>query len=151
MLYATDASWWRQYGKEAAEKFQGTLYGYNSNGSQFGALKVVGDAGRGGLHPDPHRIYTQANSGGALIHFARNKGAKRIILLGYDFAFTGGKAHWHGNHEGNLGNAGSLKDWFPHMRKLASDLNAEGVEVINCSRHTALDCFERMSLEDALA
>jgi hypothetical protein len=29
-------------------------------------------------------------------------------------------------------------------------LKAEGIEVINCSRRTALTCFPRKSLQDAL-
>ena len=150
VLYATDGGWWHQYGQEASDKFQGAMYGYNGNGAKFGAIKVLGDVGRGGLHPEPGKVYSQGNSGGALIHFARNNGARRIILLGYDFAFTGGQFHWHGKHEGSLGNAGSIKNWFPHMRKLAADLKAEGVEVLNCSRVTALDCFDRRDLADAL-
>jgi hypothetical protein len=126
------------------------MRGYNGNGAQYGALPVLGDAGKGGLHPDPNKIYTQMNSGGGLIHLLRNMGAKRIMLLGYDFGFTHGKAHWHGDHPRHLGNAGSMKSWFPHMNKLAEDLAAEGVKVINCSRHTALECFKRMPLKDAL-
>lgn len=36
------------------------------------------------------------------------------------------------------------------MPQLASDLRQEGTTVINASRDTALQCFERMPLEQAL-
>lgn len=36
------------------------------------------------------------------------------------------------------------------MAALASDLEADGVEVINASRQTALECFQRRPLEEIL-
>ena len=150
VLYACDGGWWRVYGDEVLEKFQGRKYCYADISRKYNATKINGIAGVGGLNPKPDHINTGGNSGHQAIHLARNEGAKRVILLGFDFAFTGGQAHWHGNHPQPLGNAGSIKTWVPHMRKLAADLKAEGVEVINSSRHTALDCFERRDLTDAL-
>lgn len=40
--------------------------------------------------------------------------------------------------------------WRAKFPALAADLKREGVRVINASRETALECFERMSLEEAL-
>ena len=75
-------------------------------------------------------------------------GASRVILLGYDCQKTGGQVHWHGDHPEGLGNAGSMPKWAKQFEALAASVN--GVEVINCSRDTALRAFPRMSLEDAL-
>lgn len=36
------------------------------------------------------------------------------------------------------------------MAALAGDLQADGVEVINASRNTALECFRRLPLEGIL-
>jgi hypothetical protein len=71
-------------------------------------------------------------------------------LLGLDCQYTGGKRHWHGDHPPGLGNAKSLKKWPTGFKRLASHCKGQGVEVINASRETALDCFERQPLEAVL-
>lgn len=82
---------------------------------------------------------------------AAARGAETIVMLGYDCQHTDGKAHWHGNHPKGLGNAGSVNKWTQSFAELATDLKKKGVTAINASRATALDCFERMDLETALA
>ena len=150
VLYACDGGWWREYGPEVDQKFTGDMYCYAQFGTRFGA-KQVPSAGQTGLTSRQGSITTGGNSGHQAIHLVRNFGATRIILLGFDMAHTGGQAHWHGNHPRGLGNAGSCAQWVKLMRPLAEGLKAEGVEVINCSRHTALDCFEKTELTEALA
>ena len=96
--------------------------------------------------PKPFKAF--GNSGAGAIAMAAKAGATRVILLGYDCQRTGGKAHWHGDHPPMLGNAGSMPKWPDQFKRLAASI--EGVEVINCSRETALRAFVRMPLEDAL-
>ena len=151
ILYACDGGWWRVYGAEAEEKHKGRKYCYSETGRKYGAQSVRLQVGHGGLSRIPGTINSGGNSGHQAIHLARDQGAKRIMLLGFDMAHTHGQAHWHGNHPPSLGNASNIKNWIPHMNKLAQDLAAEGVEVINCSRHTALECFKRMPIDDALS
>lgn len=98
----------------------------------------------------PGSIAGGSNSGYQVINLAAQFGARRIILLGYDFKRTGGKSHWHGDHPRPLGNLGNLRMWCEHMGLLARDLAAAGIDVVNASRETALTCFRRMPLEDAL-
>ena len=88
------------------------------------------------------------NSGAACIRLAAMAGARRIVLLGYDCQKTGGKSHWHGDHPWPLGNAGRADRWRERFGRLAVDLT--NVEVINCSRHTALTCWPRAKLEDVI-
>ena len=149
VLYACDGGWWREYGPEVDEKFTGERYCFAEYGTRYGA-KQVPTTGRTGLSKEPGSITTGGNSGYQAIHLAYNFGAKKIILLGFDMAHTGGQTHWHGNHPGGLGNAGHCHVWINSMRPLAADLKAAGVEVLNCSRFTALDCFDRVPLEQAL-
>lgn len=70
-------------------------------------------------------------------------------MLGYDCQRTGGKVHWHGDHPKGLGNAGSMPKWPQQFAKLKAAM--AGVEIINCSRETALTCFTRGDLETCLA
>jgi hypothetical protein len=61
-----------------------------------------------------------------------------------------GEFHWHGRHPKNLDRSCPVKSWAKNFPALADDLRAEGVEVINATRETALECFPRMGLEEAL-
>ncbi|MHA1161659.1 hypothetical protein [Enterobacter ludwigii] len=90
------------------------------------------------------------NSGQRSILFASSLGAKNIILLGFDCSISEG-SHWHGNHVG-LDNptAESVTRWRGEFASTARAL-AGKVNVINSSRQTALKCFRRLSLEEALS
>lgn len=102
--------------------------------------------GRVGLVHKPFRAF--GNSGAGAIALAAKAGATRVVLLGYDCQVTDGKVHHHGDHPAGLGNAGSMPKWPDQFKRLAATL--AGVEVVNCSRQTALRVFPRMALEDAL-
>ena len=95
-------------------------------------------------------IHLGQNSGYQAIGLAYHLGASRILLLGYDMQFTDGRSHWHGDHPRGMGNANSVDKWARHFPAMAADLSAEGIEVLNCSRQTALTCFQRATIEDAL-
>lgn len=88
------------------------------------------------------------NSGAGAISLAALLGAKRIIMLGYDCQKTDGKTHWHGDHPESLGNAGSVAQWPAFFSKLSTKL--KHISVVNASRQTKLDMFQRVNLEDAL-
>ncbi len=104
-----------------------------------------------GLSRKPGVIHTGQNSGYQAIGLGYLWGASRVLLLGYDFMFSGSKRHWHGDHPGQLGNCGgNLATWVQSMGFLAADLEKEGVEVVNCSRTTALRCFPRSTIDKQL-
>lgn len=131
-LYAIDKPWWKLYGDRVAAEFTGERY---SCAAHHGAR-------RGGFK-------NFANSGAAAVSLALAFGAARVVLLGYDLQRTGGKVHSHGDHPRGLGNAGSMPKWPGLFDQLAR--HARGRDVINATRETALRCFPRMTLEDALA
>jgi hypothetical protein len=62
-----------------------------------------------------------------------------------------GAAHWHPDHvmTTNPGE-GQFQGWLPHYRTLPPDLEKAGVEVVNCTPGSALDCFPRAKLEEVL-
>lgn len=92
-------------------------------------------------------LHYGANSGYQAINLAYLQGATRIILLGYNMEKTGGKNHWFGDHPKGLTN-GHYDSFVPRFDKLAEDLAAKGVEVVNCSRHTRLTQFKRATIDD---
>jgi hypothetical protein len=135
-LFGMDGKWWRQYSKEAKESFKGELVtssqSYKSYGISFS------------------RHLTFGNTGAGAIHLAFKRGARRIYLLGYDCQKTGGKSHHHGDHPQPLHNAVSMVSWPDQFKRLADALRGK-CEVINCTRETALKCFPRLTLEEALS
>lgn len=130
-----DAVWWDAHIAEVRGVFHGEL-----------ATQLPG-ARRLGITPIP-RFNPHGNSGAGAIALAAHLGASRAVLLGYDCQRTGGKSHWHGDHPKGLTNAGSLPKWQAQFGKLAASLR--GMNVVNCTRQTALVVFPREPLESAL-
>jgi hypothetical protein len=132
-LYAMDRAWWQMYAAEVAETFKG---------ERTCPLRHV----RAAKH---RKIDPGKNSGVGAIAVAISRGAKRIILLGYDAKLgPEGERHHHGDHPQGLGNAGSISRWPSDFDRAARRF--VGAEIINCSRDTALTCWPRASVEDAL-
>lgn len=97
------------------------------------------------------RIHYGNNSGFQAMNLAYHWGARRMLLLGFDCKAQAGKVHWFGDHPKPLRTEPSaFKTWLASFEKLAKDLKADGVEVVNCSRETALTCFKRSTIDQAL-
>lgn len=131
-LYAMDRIWWDKYYKQVKAEF---------SGARFAPLARCYQA----MHAP---VKTYNNSGAGVISLAHWLGATRVYLLGYDMQHTGGKTHWHGDHPKGLANAGKVALWPAQFVKLKYELPE--LAIFNCSRVSALECFERLTLEDAL-
>ena len=101
-------------------------------------------------------IHQGQNSGFQALNIAYLRGADPIILLGFDMKRgPKGESHHHGDHPAGLNNPpglndpnwGAWRDWFDGA---AAQLAAAVRTVINCTPGSALDCFPKMDLEDAL-
>lgn len=150
MLYACDWRWWNLYISAVRSGFRGELWTCSEQArDQFGAYWIRGTPGDG-IAAEPESILHGMNSGHQAINLACVFGATRILLLGYDCQHTGGKSHWHGDHPRTLGNARCVGQWARGFKKQALDARARGVEIINCSRTTALKCFARSTIQECL-
>lgn len=131
-----DRAWWLAHLAETTA-FQGVRY----------TSCVLGHRGHGiDRVPKPFEHY--GNSGAGAIALAHKGGAAKIVLLGYDCQRTAGKSHWHGDHPRGLGNAGSMPKWPKRFAEMAEAF--KDVEIVNCSRETALTCFPRGDLSAVL-
>ena len=112
-------------------------------------IVTLRNAGPRGLSLDPTAIVTGDNSGTAAINVAVHLGAVRVLLLGYDMGLHQGRRHFFDTEPQ------SCSSPFDKFRKLtatmAEPLKEAGVDVVNCSRRTALECFPLMPLREALA
>ena len=105
---------------------------------------------RSGLATEKAVINSGLNSGFQAVNLAYHLGVARILLIGYDFQYTGGRSHWHGDHPKGLNNPCDIKRWVTHWNPMAQDLRRAGVEVINCTIETALTQFPRAPIETVI-
>jgi len=154
-LYAADFHWWKYHIADVARDFEGkcwscdppgnTNWGKN-NPEAWGVHKLRCRIRERGLSKDPEYVHSGSNSGYQAINLALHLGATRIVLLGFDMHCHGGKSHWFGDHPEKFRtdtNFGSLVESFRTIKP-----EQYGIEILNCSRKTALDAFPVHSLED---
>lgn len=153
IVYAADFIWWEQHLPEIKRmSIPGELWTCSVQAARQYRLNFIrGEVGREGLSRDASRIHTGTNSGYQAIGLAFHLGARRIILLGYDFQRTNGRSHWHGDHTGKCHNHMDFKLALSRIPRLAIDLQSEGVEVVNCSRETAIKSFRRSTIQEVFA
>jgi len=142
ILFAMDAAWWAEYGKEVVASFPGERWGYVRVPAEYGVIATKGD-----LYPRGW-----GNSGSFAISLAVVARAAKIVLIGYDSQLgPHGEKHSHEDYPERMGNAHSIKRW-PYQFELIGKYAAQhGARVVNCSRATALTCFERGELAAELA
>lgn len=117
---------------------------YGKNGAQFST--------------NPALITYGGNSGFQAVNLALHKigWRGRILLVGFDMRATGGKRHFFGNHpepmHSNKSASGLALYYRNFVEKFARAAAAlpKSVEIINCTPGSAIDCFPRMDLADAL-
>jgi hypothetical protein len=155
ILYFADERWWRWHKDlENFRAFQGLKVSieqgkFTVESPDVRILKNLSDGERNVLSEDPTGIATGRASGYQAINIAYLAGAKRIILLGFDCKFDGDRTNWHQNHKVKTPRAW-LHEMPRYFTKLADALEARGVDVVNCSPGTALNCFRKAELAEVL-
>ena len=151
VLYAADRQWWEIYDPQVELRFGGERWTHDNpfHGKPWErAKRIYVERGRG-LSRTSGKVISGGNSGYTAIGIAYEFGAKKIILLGFDMKYgPGGEVHWHGAHPQGLRQHPMFTGWLERFPQLAADLRRAGVDVINCSRSTALDCFARAAPEE---
>ena len=119
VLFAYDLHWWQA----------------NPQAQQFAGLRVCGQPGVGDTvlfrcpveraEIAPGHVVEFQSSGIAAIRFAVAAGARRIELYGF-----GGTGHWHA---GPQHDEQTLRAWAVGLTALMSELQLQGIEVINKS------------------
>lgn len=113
-------------------------------------VHMLHNSGREGLCEEPNGLNTGSNSGYQVVNFAALAGAKRVLLLGYDMKFPGGKSHWHGGHPVKHPEA-AYSRYARNFKTMVPQLAKMGCEVINCTPDSAIDAFPRGEIESVLA
>jgi len=160
MLYACDSKWWQA--KKGVASFKG--------------IKVSGDKETIKSFPDVNQVEIRrsaglivqtmlfdkigeigagGNSGFQVLNILAQIGVSCVALLGFDMTTVGEKIHWHGRHADSgfvLNNPDQMAfdRWIKRMTDAAPILKSRGIEVINCSEHSALKCFPKMTVKQTL-
>lgn len=131
-LASTDSGWWKAH-PEAA----------NFEGLKFGAMPSFRSV------PKVERlsIVTHTNSGLLGLMVAVNLGAKRVLLCGVDLNQPG--EHFFGRHLMPL--KATTPQRMEVFKQQFRNYRPRGIEIINCSPSSDLDCYPRGTLEDCLA
>jgi len=149
-LYFCDPKWfeWHKDKKDLAN-FKGKKYTQDAGIAKAYGINYIESKPAEGISESPDVIHQGSNSGYQAINLAYHLGARKIILLGYDMQTTNGKSHWFGNHPDNI--ISKYKSLVQHFESLAEHAKRLDLEIINCTRKTALTCFPKMKLESALS
>lgn len=147
ILYAADHPWWREYPE--ALKFAGRKVTINA-GLEFAEVEYIESGGYADFDHRTTHVRTGKNGGYQAIHIAAHLGVRRIILCGFNMRSIDGLSHWFGDHPPNLHRTPPYETWISLFARLAPLLRHKNIEVINCTPKSALNCFEKQSLETAL-
>lgn len=151
-LYAADVKWWRWH--DGVPGFAGAKWSiehsmWRGKDTLYPDVQRLRNTGPSGLEHDPTGLKNGRNSGFQAINLAVHYGAARIVLLGYDMQPRHGQSHFFGEHPNNQ------KSPYDQFRRqfgtLVKPLRKVGIEVVNCTRASVLDCFPKRSLDALLA
>lgn len=91
-----------------------------------------------------------ADSGALAIDLAVHMGAKRLILLGYDMKFKDGRTHWHPDHPMVTQLNTYTRRYLPQHPRIKAAADRLGVVILNATEGSAIECYPRIKLEEAL-
>lgn len=157
VLYAADAKWWCDPHKPPKPvEFAGERWSSQKQWERDPAklgVQIVQTQGGEGLADKPP-IFEGLNSTYQATGLVALWGVSRIVYLGLDMKHgPNGETHHHGDHPVPFSNPSPRFFHFAMFAygKIAPPLAKRGITVINASRDTALTCFPRMTIEEALA
>ncbi len=128
---------------------------------KYPGLNYIEERWEDSLSTDPSYICAHHGSGPQILNMALHYGCTVMLLIGWDMRFLGKvdrrtyeKRHYFGedeltaNHWPMTGPNGELAGLIKEMETI--DAGALGVEIINCTPNSAMQCFPMMSLDTAL-
>lgn len=162
LIYAADGEWWEAYAKEHRWPIDGRMYPgaaevgaecwtATASAAEAYGLRLASIENGNGVSLEPGVLRHGGNGGHQAVNLAVQRGARRVLLLGFDMKpARDGRRHWFGDHPGAMNKASPYGQWARNFDALPPALAALGIEVINCSRETAITAFPRAPLECAL-
>lgn len=154
IVYGADPDWWVDRGPVNDNALECWTQDKNWKPGLAASMgiKQIRSVSGANISTDPEYIYQGANSAFQAMNLAILFGAKRIVFTGLDLsAAPDGRKHWHEYPEKfDRRTPNGWNIFKASFEAAAPVLHDMGVEVINASRRTVLECFPRMTMEEAL-
>ena len=151
VVYSNDEDWYEAHLNELRESARGMFCCGHPTWRSIFVNSIPFNREARGLIDSPDEIAWGMNSGAAALNLALYFGAARIVMLGFDQGWQKEKGHWHPPHPRHLQQRKpGFHRWAGWFKQASLDFAAMGVEVVNCSRATTLDCFKRADLREVL-
>jgi hypothetical protein len=98
-------------------------------------------------------VHTGRSSGYQAINLAAHlvECDAALLLLGFDMRAVNGRTHWHMAHHRATPEQDFANTMLPPFTSLVDPLAARAIRVLNCTPGSAIQCFPRAQLADALS
>ena len=164
LLYAVNFAWWQWYWHDVSS-LPCEKWTTSKQVADHYLINWIAERNGYGLSTDPKIIHHGHGSGFSLVSMAHNKGADRIVLLGYDLKYApdydaAGRnpgstpRHFFGEYPQSMQHWPSkqVRDGVHiELQQLYRNVAEQGlVEIINCTPDSAIDCFPMMAIEDVV-
>lgn len=145
MHYACDLKWHKWHHNDLSE-FEGAKFTMDREAASLYRLRYIEGRAGHGLSIDPSLIHTGGNSGFQALNVAYHMGASHVMLLGFDMKLSEkGASHWFGDHPDGI-----RSNYAPWLKAFEQAAKQDLIDIINCTRDTALTCFEQMTIQEAI-
>lgn len=147
VLYAADAGFWNVHGP-AIRQFKGLKISPARQVRKIHPTVIDCEIAKDRGNPihvmqsgPPGYIGHGGNSGFQAVNLVAQWGAKRILLVGFDYCGS----HWHEDHDNRLRNpsADNLRTWCIRLDNNADWFAKRGIDVVNLSPRSALRNYRR--------
>ena len=100
-----------------------------------------------GICLDPGVLAWNTSSGHHAINIAAHLSAKKVCLLGMDCREASGRS-WHFHKDYRTNTRLPISMWAENHAAIASAAHGLGIEIVNYSRVTGIDCYPRAMLDE---
>lgn len=154
VVYGCDEAWWVH--RKGLPEYKGIKISQAVRAcavyKDIHKVDIIDPRGEEILLEKPGLIGSGSNSGFQGLNLAEQFGATGILLVGFDVHRKQG-LHWYGpNTADRMSNPdeNNFKRWIKAFTAAAPGIKARGVDVVNASHGSALDCFRKASIDVAL-
>lgn len=146
---------WHQWHHEQLKSFKGIIAHCNTKSSLINLKRLIPfERNRvSGIDTTPNSVAWNRCSGFSAINFAYHLGSRKIVLLGFDMNHNGKQRNWHNDHKEKctLREADTrYSHYLTCCPVIQKDANRLGVRIINTNLNSAIEVFEKLSLEKVL-
>lgn len=154
VVYGCDEPWWRH--SRGLPDFKGLKLSYADKAcARFPDIRKINiDKKLDRILVDsPGIVGSGGNSGFQALNIVVQFGASAVLLIGFDMCESNSKPHWYGrNTATGMSNPGehNYRKWRAAFEGSAEIIRTLGIDVVNVSAISALKCFRRGTVDQAL-